>query len=95
VADEVAVLRELMRTGKETQIIDTAVVLSENVDIYGSLRTFAEFGAGDSTLNDGSSRIGYLGARFDDVGELSFGKQWSVSYFGRLPLRFLGQRLYN
>ena|GEM_PF-4312645 len=38
-ADEVAVLRELMRTGKETQIIDTAVVLSENVDIYGSQRT--------------------------------------------------------
>jgi predicted porin len=126
-----------LRTGKETQIIDEAVVLSENVDIYGSLRTFAEVGASDPTLNDGSSRIGfrlgrqfgdgttifgrvewkvnlvdndsdlfasdspagggivvrtettdtvistrlgYLGARFDDVGELSFGKQWSVYY---------------
>ncbi len=126
-----------LRTGKETQIIDDAVVLSENVDLYGSFRTFVEVGAGDPTLNDGSSRIGlrlgrafsdsrtvfgraewkvnlvdsdsdflsgdspsgggivvrqvpqgsvlstrlgYLGARIDGVGEVSFGKQWSVYY---------------
>ncbi len=126
-----------LRTGKETQIIDDAVVLSENVDIYGSFRTFIEAGAVDPTLNDGSSRIGlrlgrafsdgktvfgraewkvnlvdsdseflsgdspsgggivvrqvpqgsvlstrlgYLGTRIDGVGEVSFGKQWSVYY---------------
>ena len=48
--------KSTLRTGKETQIIDEAVVLSENVDIYGSFRTFTEMGAGDPTLNDGSSK---------------------------------------
>jgi predicted porin len=27
-----------------------------------------------------STRLGYLGMRFEDIGELSFGKQWSVYY---------------
>jgi predicted porin len=129
--------KSTLRTGKETQIIDEAVVLSENVDIYGSFRTFTEMGAGDPTLNDGSSRLGlrlgraltdgttffgraewkvnlvdndsefhsgespggggivvrpepesqvlstrlgYLGVRIEDVGEVAFGKQWSVYY---------------
>ncbi len=27
-----------------------------------------------------STRLGYLGMRFDEIGELSFGKQWSVYY---------------
>ena len=129
--------KSTLRTGKETQIIDEAVVLSENVDIYGSFRTFTEMGAGDPTLNDGTSRLGlrvgrefneditmfgraewkinlvdndsdfvvgdstggggivvrpepdtsvfstrlgYLGMHIEDVGEVAFGKQWSVYY---------------
>ncbi len=45
-----------LRTGKETQITDDAVLLSEIVDLYGSLRIFAEAGADDPALNDGTSR---------------------------------------
>ena len=45
-----------LRTGIETQIVDDAVVLSEIVDLYGSLRIFAVAGADDLALNDGKSR---------------------------------------
>ena len=126
-----------LRTGKESVIVQDAIALSETMDLYGSMRIFAEGGADDPTLNDGSSRLGirlgrdlpdgktifgriewktnlvdneselfqgdgdsgggvairtedtdkalstrlgYLGMRFDDIGELSFGKQWSVYY---------------
>ena len=128
-----------LKTGKEATIIDKdqAIVLNENLDLYGSLRIFTEGGSGTPNLNDGSSRLGmrlgrsfgngrtvfgraewkvnlvdsdselvadssaggggivvgpedvssalttrlgYLGARFEDVGEISFGKQWSVYY---------------
>ncbi len=34
-----------LRTGKETEIVDDAVVLSNTVDLYGSMRMFAEAGA--------------------------------------------------
>ena len=69
-----------LRTGKETQIIDDAVILSENVDLYGSFRTFVEAGANDPTLNDGSSRIGLrLGRAFSD-GTTVFGRaEWKVN----------------
>ncbi len=69
-----------LRTGKETQIIDDAVVLGENVDIYGSFRTFVEAGAGDPTLNDGSSRLGLrIGREFSD-GKTVFGRlEWKVN----------------
>ncbi len=51
----------------------------------------SEFAIGDSpsggiTLSDEetdeafSTRLGYLGMRFEDIGELTFGKQWSVYY---------------
>jgi len=126
-----------LRTGKESVIVDDAIALSETMDLYGSMRIFAEGGSSDPTLNDGSSRLGirlgrdlpdgktifgriewktnlvdndselfqgdgssgggiavrtedtdkvlstrlgYLGMRFDNIGELSFGKQWSVYY---------------
>jgi len=125
-----------IRTGKEAVIVKDAVALSNTMDIYGSMRLFAEMGAEDPSLNDGSSRLGirlardlengrtlfgriewkvnlvdndsqfvvsdstsggivartedtdsalstrlgYLGVRFENIGELSFGKQWSVYY---------------
>jgi len=125
-----------IRTGKEAVIVKDAVALSDTMDIYGSMRLFAEMGAEDPSLNDGSSRLGirlardlengrtlfgriewkinlvdndsqfvvsdstsggivaraedtdsalstrlgYLGVRFENIGELSFGKQWSVYY---------------
>ncbi|MGI9248243.1 MAG: porin [Woeseiaceae bacterium] len=126
-----------LRTGKESVIVEDAIALSETMDLYGSMRIFAEGGTDDPALNDGSSRLGirlgrdlpngntlfgriewktnlvdnesellqgdadpgggvaiaaedtdkalstrlgYLGMRFDDIGELSFGKQWSVYY---------------
>jgi predicted porin len=129
--------KQNLRTGKETVIVEDAVALSETMDLYGSMRIFAEAGAEDATLNDGSSRLGirlgrdlpngqtlfgriewktnlvdndsellqgdadsgggiavrtedtekvlstrlgFLGMRFEDIGELSFGKQWSVYY---------------
>ncbi len=128
--------KQSLRTGKETQIVEDAVALSDTMDLYGSMRVFTEAGAGDPTLNDGSSRLGirlgrrfagktlfgriewktnlvdndaellsggnssgggivvrsedtdkvlstrlgYLGARFENIGELTFGKQWSVYY---------------
>ena len=129
--------KQELRTGKEAVIVEDAVALSETMDIYGSMRLFAEMGAEDPTLNDGSSRLGirlgrelqngrtlfgriewktnlvdndsqfvvsdratsggivirdedtesvlttrlgYLGMRFADVGEITFGKQWSVYY---------------
>ncbi len=69
-----------LRTGKETQIVDEAVVLSENVDIYGSFRTFAETGAGDPTLNDGSSRLGIRLSRSLANGKTLFGRtEWKVN----------------
>ena len=125
-----------LRTGKEAVIIEEAVMLSDTMDLYGSMRMFAEVGAEDPTLNDGSSRLGmrmarqlnngrtlfgriewktnlvdnnsefaisdstsdgitvrdeetedvlstrlgYLGMRFENIGELTFGKQWGVYY---------------
>ena len=123
-------------TGKEAVIVDEAIALSDTLDIYGSMRLFAETGGDDTTLNDGSSRLGlrvarevkngrtwfgrlewktnlvdnnsqfvvgdgtsggitarseksddafttrlgYLGMRFENTGELTLGKQWSVYY---------------
>ena len=129
--------KQSLRTGKEAVIVDDAIALSDTMDIYGSMRIFAETGSDDPTLNDGSSRLGirlgrdlpngrtlfgriewktnlvdndaellpgdvspgggisvrgtdtdkvlstrlgYLGMRFQDVGEITFGKQWSVYY---------------
>jgi len=128
--------KQSIRTGKESVIVEDAVALSDTMDLYGSMRLFAEMGAEDPTLNDGSSRLGirlarrmnngrtlfgriewktnlvdndsqfvvsdgtsggivardedtdsalstrlgYLGMRFENVGELTFGKQWSVYY---------------
>lgn len=129
--------RQSLRTGKEAVIIKDAIALSDTMDLYGSLRIFAEAGDADPTLNDGSSRLGvrlgrdlpngrtlfgriewktnlvdsdseliegdetsgggitvrsedtdevlstrlgYLGMRFEDIGELTLGKQWSVYY---------------
>ncbi len=128
--------KQSIRTGKEAVIVDEAVALSDTMDIYGSMRLFAEMGAEDPSLNDGSSRLGlrlgrrlkngrtlfgrmewninlvdndsqfvvsdstsegilvregesedvfstrlgYLGVRFENIGELTFGKQWSVYY---------------
>jgi len=128
--------KQSLRTGKEAVIVEEAVALSDTLDIYGSMRLFAETGAEDTTLNDGSSRLGmrvarrlnngrtvfgrmewktnlvdnnsqyaisestsdgivlrdeesdsvfttrlgYLGMHFDNIGELTFGKQWSVYY---------------
>ena len=129
--------RKTLRTGKEAVIVEDAIALSDTMDLYGSMRIFAEAGDGDPTLNDGSSRLGmrlgrelpngntlfgriewktnlvdndselfrgdaesgdgiivrsedtekvlstrlgYLGMRFEDIGEITFGKQWSVYY---------------
>lgn len=129
--------KQTLRTGKESVIVEDAIALSDTMDLYGSMRIFAEAGADDPTLNDGSSRLGirlgrdlpdgktlfgriewktnlvdndselfqgdsssgggiavrsedtekvlstrlgYLGMRFDEIGELTFGKQWSVYY---------------
>ena len=129
--------KQSLRTGKEAVIVEDAIALSDTMDIYGSMRIFAEGGADDPTLNDGSSRLGirlareltdgrtlfgriewktnlvdsdseftvsdgkasdgivtsteesdsvistrlgYLGMRFENIGELTFGKQWSVYY---------------
>lgn len=129
--------RQSLRTGKEAVIVEDAIALSDTMDIYGSMRIFAEAGTDDPTLNDGSSRLGirvgrvlangntlfgriewktnlvdndselfqgdsssgggivvrsedtekvlstrlgYLGMRFENIGELTFGKQWSVYY---------------
>jgi len=128
--------KQSLRTGKEAVIVEDAVALSDTMDIYGSMRLFAEMGAEDASLNDGSSRLGmrlgrqlktgrtlfgrmewkinlvdndsqfvlgdsrsdgilvreeesdsvfttrlgYLGMRFENIGELTFGKQWSVYY---------------
>lgn len=129
--------RQSLRTGKEAVIVEDAIALSDAMDLYGSMRIFAEAGSEDPTLNDGSSRLGirlgrelpngnrlfgriewktnlvdndselfrgdeapgggivvrnedtekvlstrlgYLGMRFDNIGELTFGKQWSVYY---------------
>ena len=125
-----------IRTGKESVIVERPVVLGDTVDLYGSMRIFAETGGDDTTLNDGSSRLGiraarelsngrtvfgrmewkanvvdnnsrfvvsegtsegiavgreasddafttrlgYVGVRFANIGELTFGKQWSVYY---------------
>ena len=136
-ADEIAQQYEQsLRIGREAVIVEEPIALSETVDLYGSMRIFAETGGDDSTLNDGSSRLGiraarelsngrtvfgrvewktnlvdnnskfvvgdgtsdgiaigrepsddafttrlgYVGMRFDDTGELTFGKQWSVYY---------------
>ena len=126
--------KQSLRTGKEAVIVEDAVALSDTMDLYGSMRLFAEMGAEDPTLNDGTSRfglrlarrmnngrtlfgriewkvnlvdndsqfaigdstsdgitlrdeetdsalstrLGYLGVRFENIGELTFGKQWSV-----------------
>ena len=123
-------------TGRETEIVEEPLALSESVDLYGSMRLFVEMGDEDPTLNDGTSRLGirvarrmpngrtvfgrmewktnlvdnnsryvvgdsdsggiplrgersddafstrlgYLGIRFDRIGELTFGKQWSAYY---------------
>jgi len=128
--------KQSIRTGKESVIVEDAVALSDTMDLYGSMRLFAEMGAEDPSLNDGSSRLGislaremnngrtvfgriewkvnlvdndsqfvvsdstsggivardedtdsalstrlgYLGVRFENIGELTFGKQWSVYY---------------
>jgi len=128
--------KQSLRTGKEAVIVEDAVALSDTMDIYGSMRLFAEMGAEDATLNDGTSRLGirvarrlengrtlfgrmewktnlvdnnsqfvisdstsdgialgdeesdsvfttrlgYVGVRFENIGELTFGKQWSVYY---------------
>ena len=129
--------KQELRTGKEAIIVEDAIALSDTMDIYGSMRIFAEVGDEDPTLNDGSSRLGlrlgrvlprgntlfgriewktnlvdndsgffrgdadsgggivvrsedtdkvlstrlgYLGMRFDNIGEITFGKQWSVYY---------------
>ena len=135
--DEIAQqYKQSIRTGKEAVIVEEAVALSDTVDLYGSMRIFAETGGDDTTLNDGtsrlglraarelnngrtlfgriewktnlvdnnsqfvvgdsnsggiavgkeksddafSSRLGYVGVRFENIGELTFGKQWSVNY---------------
>jgi len=128
--------RQVLRTGKEAVIVEDAIALSDTLDLYGSMRIFAETGGDDTTLNDGSSRLGiraagnlkngrtvfgriewktnlvdnnsafvisdgtsggitvrsedsddalstrlgYLGIRFENIGEMTFGKQWSVYY---------------
>jgi len=134
-ADEIAQqYKQSLSTGKEAVIVEDAVVLSESMDIYGSMRLFAEMGDDDPSLNEGSSRLGmrlarelnngrtvfgriewktnlvdgdsryaigdstsygivlqdeesgdalttrlgYFGIRFENTGELTFGKQWSV-----------------
>ncbi len=134
-ADELA-LNDVQeqRTGVEAVIVEDPVVLSEFLDIYGSMRLFAEAGGGSTELKDGPSRLGfrlgrelqngpaffgriewktnlvndrsvfavgdssgsgiairrgdsgdaislrlgYLGVRFDRIGEFSVGKQWST-----------------
>jgi len=128
--------KQNLRTGKEAVIVEDAIALSDTMDIYGSMRIFAETGGDDTALNDGSSRLGlraagelkngrtvfgriewktnlvdnnsafvigdgtsggitvrsedsddalstrlgYLGIRFENIGEMTFGKQWSVYY---------------
>ena len=63
-----------LRTGKESVIVDEAVALSDTVDIYGSMRIFAEVGAEDPTLNDGSSRLGFRLGRELNGGKTLFGR---------------------
>jgi len=129
--------KKSIRSGKESVIVEDNVALSDTMNLYGSMRIFAEGGAEDTTLNDGSSRLGirldrrlsngrslfgrvewkvnlvdsdsnfslsdnpsgtgivtrdesegpvlttrlgYLGASLPNIGEISFGKQWSVYY---------------
>lgn len=129
--------KQSIRSGKESVIVEDAVALSDTMEMYGSMRIFAEAGADDPSLNDGSSRLGirldrrlengtslfgrvewkvnliesdsnfslsdnpsgtgivtrdesegpvlttrlgYLGADIPDIGQISFGKQWSVYY---------------
>ena len=72
--------KESLRTGKETQIVDDPVVLSDTMDLYGSMRIFTEAGAGHPTLNDGSSRLGIrLGRRLAN-GKTLFGRvEWKIN----------------
>ena len=69
-----------LRTGKEAVIIEDPITLSETVDLYGSMRIFAETGGDDTTLNDGSSRLGFRGARELDNGRTVFGRiEWKTN----------------
>ncbi len=53
---------------------DSAFVVSDNSSSDGIALESEE---SDSVL---STRLGYVGFRFDDIGELTFGKQWAVYY---------------
>ena len=50
--------KQSIRSGKESVIVEDNVALSDTMTLYGSMRIFAEGGAEDTTLNDGSSRLG-------------------------------------
>ena len=69
-----------IRTGKEAVIVEEAVVLSDTMDLYGSMRLFAEMGAEDPSLNDGSSRLGMRLARRLKNGRTLFGRiEWKTN----------------
>jgi len=69
-----------LRTGKEAVIVEDAVALSDTMDIYGSMRLFAEMGTDDPSLNDGSSRLGFRAARELSNGRTVFGRvEWKTN----------------
>ena len=72
--------KQSLRTGKEAVIVDEPVALSDTLDIYGSMRLFAETGGDDTTLNDGSSRLGIRLARGLEGGRTLFGRlEWQTN----------------
>lgn len=80
-ADEIAQQhRQSVKTGRESVIVEDAVALSDTVDLYGSMRLFAETGGDDTTLNDGTSRLGFrMGREFSD-GRTLFGRiEWKTN----------------
>ena len=72
--------KQSIRTGKEAVIVEEAIALSDTLDLYGSMRIFAETGGDDTTLNDGSSRLGIRAARELNNGRTLFGRiEWKTN----------------
>jgi len=80
-ADEIGQqFEQSLRTGKEAVIVEEPIALSDTMDLYGSMRIFAETGGDDSTLNDGSSRLGFRAARELSNGRTVFGRiEWKTN----------------
>jgi len=72
--------KQSIRSGKESVIVENNVALSDTMDLYGSMRIFAEAGTADTTLNDGSSRLGIRLDRSLPNGISLFGRvEWKIN----------------